>query len=125
MIEAALYDLLNETVDVERRLSRIEVKDYFERTITFDNRFVRNDQTYSFGDGTIDFLIAGSVTKETAAGTGFWRSADRKYTYTRSSEADGSQTLHIAAGSDRFVVRNFTDGKLGITFDVDVVVDIY
>jgi len=70
MIEAALYDLLNETVDVERRLSRIEVKDYFERTITFDNRFTRNGQTYSFGDGTIDFLIAGSVTKETAAGTG-------------------------------------------------------
>jgi Ca2+-binding RTX toxin-like protein len=55
-----------------------------------------------------------------------WQSADRKYTYTRSSEADGSQTLHIAAGSDRLFVRNFTDvfvrnftdGKLGITLGV-------
>jgi len=70
MIEAALYDLLNETVDVERRLSRIEVKDYFERTVTFDNRFKCNGQTYSFGDGTIDFLIVGPATKESTAGTG-------------------------------------------------------
>ncbi len=70
MIEAALYDLLNETVKIERRLSHTDVKDYFERTVTFDNRFSRSGQAYSSGNGTIDFLIAGSPAKETTAGTG-------------------------------------------------------
>jgi Ca2+-binding RTX toxin-like protein len=91
------------------------------------------DDTYVFapGDGWDTLtdadalggrIIFGSDTlnggNESAAGTGLWQSADRKYTYTRSSEADGSQTLHIAAGSDRLFVRNFTDGKLGITLGV-------
>ncbi|HQW21643.1 MAG TPA: hypothetical protein PLI90_13355, partial [Rhodocyclaceae bacterium] len=61
-----------------------------------------------------DTLTGG---QEATPGAGLWESADaeKKYKYVLFSEADGSKTLNILSGTDRIFVKNFTDGKLGIT----------
>ncbi|RDE48787.1 MAG: calcium-binding protein, partial [Candidatus Accumulibacter meliphilus] len=92
------------------------------------------DDTYVFatGDGwdTVDDsdglgsikigsdLLSGG--QESTAGLGLWESGDplKRYKYTLSSEGDGSTTLTIVSGSDRLLVKNFTDGTLGITLGV-------
>jgi Ca2+-binding RTX toxin-like protein len=75
----------------------------------------------SDGEGRIqigsDILTGG---KETADGMGFWESTDagKKYKYSLYTEADGSKTLNITSGTDHLFVKNFIDGKLGITLGV-------
>jgi hypothetical protein len=71
MIEAALYDLLNETIKIEKLLSTEAVNEYFDRTATFDNRFSRSDKHYSFGSGPVScFIFSTEQVGETASGTG-------------------------------------------------------
>ncbi len=74
MIEAALYDLLNESIRVEKLLTPAQIAEYFERTATFDNRFTKRSITYSFGSGPISCLFYNgkkdSATATTAGGTG-------------------------------------------------------
>jgi Ca2+-binding RTX toxin-like protein len=74
----------------------------------------------SDGQGQIkigtDILSGG---KETGVGTGLWQSTDKKYEYSLYTESDGRKTLNIISGTDRLFVKNFTDGKLGITLGVN------
>lgn len=70
MIEAALYDLLNESIKISRLLSTSEVGEYFEKTAVFDNRFVKGSGYYSFGSGQHRcFLYTDNTNGESAAGT--------------------------------------------------------
>jgi uncharacterized delta-60 repeat protein len=63
-------------------------------------------------------LLSGG--QESTAGLGLWESDDplKRYKYTLSSESDSSTTLTIVSGSDRLLVKNFTDEMLGITLGV-------
>ncbi len=71
MIEATLYDLLNESIKIESLFSVSHVEEYFARTATFDNRFSRRNGYYSFGTGPVKcFLFSTDQTGETAGGTG-------------------------------------------------------
>ena len=90
--------------------------------------------TYRFqnGDGrdTIDdrntegqgHILIGADTltggQEEIAGSGLWISQDKKYRYTLSTESDGSATLLILSGDDRLIVKDYTEGKLGIHLGV-------
>ncbi len=70
MIEAALYDLLNEAIKVEKLLSSAEVDEYFTRTATFDNRFSKSVNAYSFGSGSASCLFyTCDAGGESAGGT--------------------------------------------------------
>ena len=69
MIEAALYDLLNESIRVEKLLTPAQIAEYFERTATFDNRFTRRSITYSFGSGPISCLFYNGKKDDAAATT--------------------------------------------------------
>lgn len=70
MIEAALYDLLNEAIKIEKLLSGAEVDEYFTRTATFDNRFNKSGNAFSFGSGSASCLLyTCDPAGESAGGT--------------------------------------------------------
>ncbi len=70
MIEAALYDLLNEAIKIEKLISPAEVGEYFEKTAVFDNRFTKGSGYYSFGSGQFScFFYTENTPGESAAGT--------------------------------------------------------
>lgn len=70
-----------------------------------------------WGSDNGDVLDGG---KALVSGGNVWRSDDGKYGYVITQEDDGTQTLWIsrivngATGSDRIVVKDFSEGKLGI-----------
>lgn len=71
MIEAALYDLLNECIKIEKLQSGADVSAYFDRTATYDNRFTRQTGCFSFGSGPNNCLLFSYGTGgETLGGTG-------------------------------------------------------
>lgn len=71
MIEAAIYDLLNESIKVEKLLKQTEVYEYFSRTATYDNRFIKRDYSYSFGKGQKSCLLFSfGQSGEAVGGTG-------------------------------------------------------
>ncbi|MDP3420897.1 MAG: hypothetical protein Q8S10_08235, partial [Thiobacillus sp.] len=81
----------------------------------------------SDGEGSIEVITAdgseitlgsGALIKlanSTPGSTGTWQSEDKRFTYTTSAEADGSNTLSISGAGVSAVVKNFTSGHLGIT----------
>ncbi|WP_301100281.1 calcium-binding protein, partial [Propionivibrio sp.] len=92
-----------------------------EDTYKFTSGDGRDTVLDSDGQGRI-IIDADTLTggQESTTGVGLWESTDKKYHYTRMSEADGSTTLTVLYGSkDRLFIKNFVDGMLGITLGVD------
>lgn len=90
------------------------------------------NDTYKFtsGDGwdtVIDSDGQGAIVidgitltggKEAQLGSKLWESEavnGKKFQFVLITESDGTKTLHITSGTDRIYVKNYTDGKLGIT----------
>lgn len=70
MIEAAIYDLLNESIKIKQLLTQPETIEYFDRTATYDNRFTKQNSCYSFGNGPKTCLLyTSSETGTTIGGT--------------------------------------------------------
>ncbi|MDD2998267.1 MAG: hypothetical protein PHV05_04340 [Candidatus Riflebacteria bacterium] len=70
MIEAALYDLLNESIKVKKLSTQTETTEYFNRTVTYDNRFTKQNFCYSFGKGSKNCLFyTNSGDGQTIGGT--------------------------------------------------------
>ena len=87
---------------------------------------------YRKGDG-VDTIFdgdgVGSIRFYTDPGTSFvldggkkaddniWRSEDERFTYTLSTEDDGSSTLNVNSAGGNLFVKNFVSGQLGIALD--------